>query len=324
MKSHIKGDLMKKITLGRTRLKVTPICFGTWEIGGMPFFQTPNKKLALKAINSALDVGINFIDTAPVYGFGRAEKLIGEAIRSRRTELILATKCGLFWKDNSIESTFINNSANAIKKNIEESLERLGTDYIDLYQVHWPEKIPKTPIKELIETLEDLQIEGKIRYYGISNFSKSNLEEALLYGSVSTSQNQYSIINSSDSADIIKFCHEKGIAFLAYSPLHRGVLTNTFNKNFSISNDPMVRKISQKDNFKSNISKAAKLYEIAQDYDISLSNLVLNYTLTITGVDVTIVGSKNPTHITDLENVFSFSIKPKDVKKIEVIINQTK
>ena len=303
---------MEKTRLAKTELYVSPICYGTWEIGGMPFFQTPERDKAIRAIHAALDIGINFIDTAPVYGFGRSEELLGQAISGR--EVVLATKCGLYWEGNDVDSININNSPQFIRKDLEGSLKRLKRESIDLYQVHWPEFENKTPLEETIGALEQLKHEGKIRCYGVSNFSSEQLKEAMLYGDISTLQNRYSILMG--HTDEIALCDGHGIAFMAYSPLHRGLLTNQFDNNFSESQDPMVRRISEEKDYEINRAKARELNRIAKSHGVSLPNLVLNYMIRHTQVKIPIVGSKNPLHITELGKVLDINIEPDEIRGI--------
>ncbi|TET37965.1 MAG: aldo/keto reductase [Planctomycetota bacterium] len=312
---------MEKIELGKTGIMVTPICFGAWEIGGEPFFKSTDKSQAVKAINTALDIGINFIDTAPIYGFGRSEEILGEALEGKRKDVVLATKCGIVWEKKVTKSIRIDDSRKVIEADVERSLERLQTDYIDLYQVHWPEKDMKTPMEETIGALESLKEKGKIRAYGVSNFSRELLESTLPHGSVSTVQNQFSIVRDDKQDAEFEFCKEHGLSFMAYSPLNRGLLTDKFEKNFKEDENMVVRDMSNADTFESEQTKARTLYEIARDNNISLSNLALNYTLNHTGIDITIVGSKTPAHVEELKNVFSFTLNDKTVGMIEKVIN---
>ncbi len=300
---------MEKAKLGKTDLYVSPICYGTWEIGGMPFFRTPDKSDAIRAIDVAIDIGINFIDTAPVYGFGRSEEILGEALQGK--DVIVATKCGLYWTSDDPDTIDVDNSSVFIRKDIEGSLRRLRRETIDLYQVHWPEFEKKTPLEETIDVLEQLKQEGKIRFYGISNFTYGGLAEMTSYGNVSTLQNRHSILTAGSRE--LDFCQKHNIAFLAYSPLHRGLLTDRFMDDFSSSKDLMVKRIAGEEGYDYNREKARQLYQIAQEYGISLSVLALNHLIKNIGVNVAIVGSKNPKHITQLENIFETDIKPEDI-----------
>lgn len=303
---------MEKIRLGKTELYVSPICYGTWEIGGMPFFQTPDRDVSIRAIHAALDVGINFIDTAPVYGFGRSEELLGQALFGR--EVVVATKCGLYWTSNDIDSIDVNNSPQFIRNDLEGSLKRLKREHIDLYQVHWPEFVKRTPLEDTINVLEQLKHEGKIRYYGVSNFSADQLKEAMLYGDISTLQNRYSVLMG--HPEEITLCQNTGTAFMAYSPLHRGLLTDRFLNDFSESQDQVVRRISEEQDYEANRRKAEELSEIAKSHGVSLPNLVLSYMVNHTSVNIAIVGSKNIAHIADLEKAFDTKVEPDEIRRI--------
>jgi aryl-alcohol dehydrogenase-like predicted oxidoreductase len=312
---------MEKIELGKTGIMVTPICFGAWEVGGEPFFKTTDKEQSIKAINTALDIGINFIDTAPIYGFGRSEEILGEALGPRRRDVVLATKCGIVWEKKEMKSIRIDDSRKTIEADIERSLERLKTDYIDLYQVHWPEKDMKTPMEETIGTLESLKEKGKIRAYGVSNFNRELLESTLPHGTVSTLQNRYSILWHDKQEPEFEFCRENSVSFMAYTPLHRGLLTDSFEKNFKKDENMVVQNIGKEKDHESDTEKARTLFRIAQDNNVSLSNLALNYTIRHTGVDIALVGSKNPAHVGELSDVFSFTLSEKDIDAIQKVID---
>lgn len=303
---------MEKTRLAKTDLYVSPICYGTWEIGGMPFFQTPSRSESIRAIHTALDIGVNFIDTSPVYGFCRAEELVGEAISKR--DVVIATKCGLYWQGDDIDSIDVDNNPQFIRKDLEGSLKRLRREQIDLYQIHWPEFSNKTPIEETIGALEDLKAEGKIRFYGVCNFSPEKLNAARLYGCISTLQNRFSLLMG--GSDEITLCKDIGIAFMAYSPLHRGLLTGEFDKDFTRSDDLMVRRIGEEKDYELNRAKAQKLNEIAISHGVTLPNLVLNYMIRQVHVDIAIVGSKNPLHIQELGGVLSVDINADEIRVI--------
>jgi aryl-alcohol dehydrogenase-like predicted oxidoreductase len=311
---------MERIKLGNTGLEVTPVCFGAWEIGGEPFFSTPDKGTVNRVLGAVLDAGINFIDTAPVYGFGRSEELLGEFLGTRRKEIVLATKCGITWDKPELGGIKTINSREVIRRDVENSLRRLRTDCVDVLQVHWPEKNGGTPISETIETLEELKEEGKCRFYGVSNFSRGLLEETLPHGKVSTLQNRFSIVYRDRQEAEFEFCREHGVSFLAYSPLHRGLLTDNFQADLNASENWAVRDIGSENDYETAREKAGKLYEIAREHDTSLASLALNFTIRHTRVDVAIVGSKNPAHVRELAGVLEFDIKPEDAKRINGII----
>jgi len=206
-------------------LKVSCIGLGTWVLGG-EMWGGAQEKDSIDAILSAIDLGVNFIDTAPVYGFGKAEEIIGKAIKHKRSKLIIATKCGLEIKEKRISH---NLTPKFIREEIGNSLRRLQTDYIDIYQIHWPDA--NVSLEDSLNALNDLKRQGKIRHIGVSNFDKKLLVEALKHADIVTLQNQYSILERDIEKDILPFCVEKNIGLLAYGPLAGGILSGKYQKN---------------------------------------------------------------------------------------------
>ncbi len=210
--------------LKEAQFSVSAIALGTWAIGGSHWGSYDEPK-AIRAIETALDKGVNFIDTAPVYGDGHSERLVGKAIRGKRDNLFLATKCGLDIYSGKYER---NLSPSYIEKDLTQSLKRLGTDYIDLYQCHWPD--PETPLVQTMEVLQKFREEGKIRYIGVSNFSDEQLREAVQYGGLFSLQAHYSLLERALEKDLLQTCLEQGIHVLSYGPLGAGMLTGKYSK----------------------------------------------------------------------------------------------
>ncbi|MDY0004592.1 MAG: aldo/keto reductase [Polyangia bacterium] len=229
---------MNRRPLGNSGLEIPPITFGAWAIGGW-YWGGSDDAAALGAIERAVDLGVTAVDTAPMYGFGHSEELVGRALRalgSRRRELLLATKCGLRW--GSEEGTFFFKTRDArgrptpvhrnlrpasVRAECEASLRRLGADEIDLYQLHWPD--PSTPLADTAEVLARLLEEGKIRAVGASNFDAPLLEELMSLIPVASLQPRLSLLDRSIEPELLPFCRERGLAVLAYSPLAQGILT---------------------------------------------------------------------------------------------------
>ena len=216
--------------IGTSGLVASAIGLGTWAIGGTEWGGADDAA-SIRAIHAALDEGVDLIDTAPIYGFGRAERIVGEAIRGRRDKVILATKCGLVWDAREGQFFFANAhgevfrhlGAAAIRRQLEASLTRLGVDCIDLYQTHWQDST--TPIAETMSALGDLQREGKIRAIGVSNVTPAQLEAYAACGAVASAQEQYSMLDRRHEADLLPLCKKANIGFLAYSPLAMGLLS---------------------------------------------------------------------------------------------------
>ncbi|MDP8257799.1 MAG: aldo/keto reductase [Candidatus Aadella gelida] len=216
---------MKYRKIGNTDLEVSAIALGSWVFGGEGWGKEVDDNESIRVIGRALDLDINIIDTAPIYGDGRAEEVIGKAIRGRRKDAIIATKCGLEKSGRSIKC---NLTAGFIRKEIENSLRRLNIETVDLYQCHWPDK--DTPLEETFSELNKIKKEGKIRYIGVSNFDKKLLEEANSITQVVSNQVQYSLFDRDIEKDLISFCGSKGISILSYGSLGGGILTGKYKE----------------------------------------------------------------------------------------------
>ncbi|MBT3922149.1 MAG: aldo/keto reductase, partial [Nitrospina sp.] len=215
--------------LGSSDLEVSVIGYGAWGIGGAPFWKSEGHTKSLDSIKKAYDRGINFFDTAPVYGFGHSEELIGKALKPIRDKVIIATKCGLRWDKEALGSIRKDASRNSILEEIDQSLKRLNTDVIDLYQVHWPDV--ETEQKETMETLMEIQQKGKIRHIGVSNYSAEQIKECLQYGAIVSLQPEFSLLARDIQKGTVSVCLENDIGIIAYSPLASGVLTGKYDKN---------------------------------------------------------------------------------------------
>ncbi len=222
---------MQYNTIPNTDLKVSPICLGTWVFGS-DHWSGAKRDDCIQAAQTALSLGINFIDTAPIYGNGLAEQLVGEAIKTRRDQVILATKCGLTPQGKKIICDL---KPLTILKEIDASLQRLKTDYIDLYQCHWPD--PNTPIEITMETLLKIKEAGKIRYIGVSNFETDLLDAAMKITPIVSNQVQYSLLHREIEKSILPHGLQLNVGILAYGPLGGGILSGKYKeaKNFPAS-----------------------------------------------------------------------------------------
>lgn len=214
---------MKYGRIPRTDLEVSCLGLGTWVFGG-DVWGGAEEKESLNAIQTALDQGINFIDTAPIYGDGLAESIVGKAIKAKPGKVILATKCGLRRRGNG--TIKLDLSPVAIRGEIDESLRRLGVEQIDLYQCHWPD--PNTPIEMTLEALLQIQAEGKIRHIGVSNFDRGLLEKASASAKIVTLQRHYSLLERTVEAEVLTYCRQNAVGFLAYGSLGGGILSGKY------------------------------------------------------------------------------------------------
>jgi aryl-alcohol dehydrogenase-like predicted oxidoreductase len=226
---------MEFVDIPGTSMRVSRIALGTWAIGGW-MWGGSNESDAISTIHAALDRGINLIDTAPVYGFGRSEEIVGKALAvgGRRKRAFIATKVGLDWKDGK---PFRNASKTRIIEEAEDSLRRLQTDVIDLYQVHWPD--PHTPLAEVAEAMGELHRAGKVRAIGVSNFSPAQMEEFRKVAPLQTAQPPYNLFERAIEGDVLPYCRDRDIAVLAYGSLCRGLLSGSMSESSSFTGDDL-------------------------------------------------------------------------------------
>jgi aryl-alcohol dehydrogenase-like predicted oxidoreductase len=281
--------MQKRITLGRSGLEVTPICYGCWQMGQTFWGKQPRDTL-IEAVHAALDCDINFFDTADAYGDGEAERILGEALRDvPRDQVAVATKVfHHFYPDGRRHSDL---SKDYVLEACDASLQRLGMDYIDLYQAHAWETF--TPIDETIAAFEQLVQAGKIRAYGVSNFSAEQLRTALRFGNVSTIQPYYNFLEPRGEEDLLPLCRAENIGVLIYSPLLRGILTGKF-KGTETFDDLRGRDARFKgEKFRQLIDKVEKLRPMAEERGVTLTQLVLAATMAHAAIHCAIVGIKN-------------------------------
>jgi methylglyoxal reductase len=284
---------------------------------------------AIRAIQASLDHGITLIDTAPAYGLGTSEEIVGKAIAGRRDKVVLATKCGLVWHTRKGRLFFEQAGkpvhrylgAQSIQHELEESLKRLGTDYIDLYQTHWQD--PTTPIEETMATLLELKCQGKIRAIGVSNITVEELREYVRFGSVDTDQERYSLIDRGHEAELIPYCREHGIAAVAYSPLAHGLLTGKIGPERKFSGDDL-RRSDPRFSLEARAKVGAMLERIrpiADRHGITLGQLVIAWTLAQPGLTHALVGARNPQQA--IENAQAGSVVlAADIEEIDRVFSQ--
>ncbi len=308
--------------LGKSDLNVSAIGYGAWGIGGEPFWSTEGEENSIRSIEKAIDLGINFYDTAPVYGFGYSEELLGKALQAKRKDVIVATKCGLRWEKEEIKSIEKISTKESILEEIDLSLRRLQTDYIDLYQVHWPDE--NTPIEETMATLLDIQKTGKIRYIGVSNYSVDQMKESFKYGQIVSLQPMYSMLERDVEKDSLPFCIENDIGIICYSPLASGVLTGKYDENTRFDDwrgQGIIGNFTG-DVFVSHIKKVKQIEKIAQKHGKTLAQLAINWLLHQKGVTTAIVGVKNPDQVEQNIGAVGWDIPDNDLKEISDILEE--
>jgi len=286
---------MKTVQLGKSDLQVTEIILGTWAIGGT-MWSDYDEANAVKAIEAAIENGINCIDTAPAYGGGHAEELIGSIISGRRDKIIIASKCGL-----DIENGYRHNlKPDFIMYDLEQSLKRLGTDYIDLYQIHWPD--PAVEIGDSMNALMKAKESGKIRYIGICNFSGEQLKEAMKYGEVVSYQPNYSLLEREIESDQMKVCVDNNIGIISYGSLGAGMLTGKYKEH------PQFKKGDARNFFYKFFKKqywpevkavVDKVSEIAKKRGVKPGHVAIAWNLSKTGITAAIVGARTAEQVMD-------------------------
>ena len=298
---------METRRLGSSDLELSVVTYGAFAIGGTLWAGT-QKTDAIDAIKASIDHGISTIDTAPVYGMGLSEELIGEAIKGRdRTQLQILSKAGLIWDgsnsgsgvhhfdatDNNGKMTSVYKYASkkSVIREVEQSLKRLGTDYIDLLQIHWPDIT--TPISETMEALQQLIDEGKIRYGAVSNYSVPQLEEAKKTLNIVSNQVPYSMLNRKIEKELIAYATENNLGIIAYSPMERGLLTGKYFENAELKKDD-----HRHNYFKQfDLAKVKALIDflrpMATDKKASVAQLVLKWTSLQPGITVVLAGARN-------------------------------
>jgi aryl-alcohol dehydrogenase-like predicted oxidoreductase len=309
--------------LGKSDLNVSSIGYGAWGIGGKPFWNTEGEEISIRSIEKAIDLGVNFYDTAPVYGFGYSEELLGKALQSKRKDVIIATKCGMVWEKEELKAIRKRATRESILEEIDMSLKRLRTDYIDLYQVHWPDE--STPIEETMNTLLQIQKEGKIRYIGVSNYSVDQMKESLKYGQIVSLQPMYSMLERDVEKDRLPFCIDNNVGIICYSPLASGVLTGKYDENTRFQDwrgQGIIGNFTG-DVFVSHIKKVKQIEKIAQKHDKTVAQLAINWLLHQKGVTTAIVGVKNPDHVEQNIDAVGWEIPNNDLKEISDILNET-
>jgi aryl-alcohol dehydrogenase-like predicted oxidoreductase len=319
--------------LGNSDLNLTSIIFGAWAIGGW-MWGGADKKEGVKAVEKALDLGITTIDTAAVYGFGQSEELVAQAIKGKRDKVQLLTKFGLRWDNTEGEFYFHSQdnegkpldiyklaSKESIIKECEDSLRRLNTDYIDLYQMHWPNQA--NPIEESMEALNQLIKQGKIRYAGVSNFSTEQLEEALKTAPVVSNQVPYSMVKRDIEDKLVPYCKENNIGILAYSPMQRGILTGKMKKGYPFNEGDTRPNMPQyqEPNFSRINDFLDKIKPVADKRGITLAQLVLNWTIQQDGITAALAGSRNPEQISDNARAGEFMLDQEELKTIREHLN---
>jgi aryl-alcohol dehydrogenase-like predicted oxidoreductase len=304
-----------------TALQISNVAIGTWAIGGWMWGGTDETE-SISTIRTALDHGINLIDTAPVYGFGRSEEIVGKAIAEAglRSKVLIATKTGLDWNEGKV---FRNASRARIEREVDESLRRLQTDYIDIYQVHWPD--PIVPIEETAEAMLALFRQGKIRAIGVSNFSVEQMERFRRVAPLHVLQSPYNLFERGIEADILPYCRKNAIVTLGYGALCRGLLSGRMQVNTAFEGDDLRRSDPkfQAPRFAQYLTAVEKLDRLARErFGKRVIHLAVRWMLD-QGITTALWGARHPGQLQPVDQVAGWSLDSASKAEIERISRET-
>jgi myo-inositol catabolism protein IolS len=317
--------MMEHRPFGRTGLEVSAVGFGCQEIGGG--YGSIEETEFARAVGQALDLGINCFDTAEAYGSGASEQALGRALGRRRDEAIVVTKFGVGYPD---QPNFRDSSRARVQASIDKSLKNLGTDYVDVYLVHWPDRA--TPFDETMCALDDLVRDGKIRFVGLSNFTRDEIEVCMQTRCVDVVQYGWNMFDRRMQREILPYCEEQGIGFEAYGSLAYGLLTGTLEADVEFPADdwraksdkwgvmaPLFRELFGRDAIPRNVAAAEDLQRLAARYGRSLPQLALRWTTTNTVVSTSLVGCRTVAEVQNNVGALGWRIDEADLAEIDEI-----
>ena len=309
---------------GRTGLDVSAIGFGCWEIGG-GYGGIEEQEFA-SAIGRALDVGINIFDTAEGYGMGTSEQALGRALAGRRDEAIVVTKFGTGYLD---KPNYRDSSRERVLASIDKSLQNLGTDHVDVYLVHWPDRL--TPFEETMSALDDIVREGKVRFVGLSNFTRPEIEACMAVRRVDVVQYGWNMFDRRMETEILPYCAEQGVGFMAYGSLAFGLLTGAFTEDHDFGGADwrarqgnmgaikMFGALFGPEKFKDNVRAVERLKGIAARYDRSLPQLALRWAIQHPAVSTALVGCRTVGEVEDNVGAIGWTLDDADLAEIDAI-----
>ncbi|MDW7774064.1 MAG: aldo/keto reductase [Desulfobulbaceae bacterium] len=306
--------------LGGSGISVSKICLGTWAIGGWMWGGTEEEE-SIRTIRTALDKGINFIDTAPVYGFGRSEEIVGKALQGyvQRDQVVVATKSGLEWDDRGKVSR--NSSRGRILKEIEDSLRRLQTDYIDLYQIHWPD--PLTPMEETAQVMNELLEAGKIKAVGVSNYSPEQMDAFRKTAPLHAVQPPYNLFERQIEKDVLPYARKNSIAVLAYGAICRGLLSGRMKPETEFKGDDLRRHDPKfrEPRYSRYLKAVSEIDELAgQWHGRNVLELAVRWILDQGAI--ALWGARHPGQLDNVGRVFGWSLSSGELEEIDEVISR--
>ena len=315
--------MLDYIEIHGTHLISSRIALGTWAMGGWMWGGTDDQE-SIRTIHEALDHGINLIDTAPIYGYGRSEEIVGEALRQRgrRESVILATKVGLDWTNGKVER---NSTRQRILQELEDSLRRLQTDYVDIYQVHWPD--PLVPIEETAATLRELYEQGKIRAIGVSNYSPAAMARFRAIAPLHTIQPPYNLFEREIERDVLPYANGHDVTTLTYGALCRGLLSGAMNADRQFAEGDMRKTTDPKfqpPHFAEYLGATDRLDAFARErFGKRVIHLAVRWLLDQPGVGVALWGARHPEQLAPIREVIGWSLSKDDFAAIDAILRES-
>jgi aryl-alcohol dehydrogenase-like predicted oxidoreductase len=310
---------MQTKPLGNSDLNITPIGFGAWAIGGSGWafgWGAQDDQDSIEAIQRSLDLGVNWIDTAAIYGLGHSEEVVAKALKGRTDRPYIFTKCSMIWNEKGEISRSL--KKDSIRQEVEASLRRLNVETIDLYQIHWPS--PEPDIEEGWTTLAKLKDEGKVRHIGVSNFNVEQLRCAQAIAPITSLQPPYSLVNRQVEAEILPFCQHHNIGVIVYSPMQSGLLTGAMNpERIAKMSDDDWRKQSkefQEPRLSRNLKLVEVLQQIGQEHGRSPGEVAIAWTLNHSAVTAAIVGGRNGKQVEGIIGAGEFRLDEPALNKI--------
>jgi aryl-alcohol dehydrogenase-like predicted oxidoreductase len=312
---------MKTRQFGNTDMQITAVGFGAWALGGGDWsfgWGAQDDNASIAAIHRALDLGINWIDTAAVYGLGHSEEVVAKALAERSEKPYVFTKCSRRWHEESRE-LYGSLKAASLREEVEQSLRRLQVDTIDLYQIHWPD--PDVDIEEGWGTLAELRREGKLRWIGVSNFNASQIQRCEAIAPVSSLQPPYSMIRRDVENEILPYCHTHNIGVIVYSPMQSGLLSGRMTRQ-RIANLPENDWRKRAEQFQEpllsrNLALVEKLKDISSLYNRTSAEAAIAWTLANPAVTAAIVGARNPEQLDTIVGAAEFRLNERELAEID-------
>jgi aryl-alcohol dehydrogenase-like predicted oxidoreductase len=320
---------MQTRKLGNSNLHITPVGYGAWAIGGSGWefaWGSQNDNDSIAAIHRALELGVNWIDTAAIYGLGHSEEVVGRALKDwRGARPYVFTKCGL--RGNATGEVQKILSADSIRGEVEDSLRRLSIDVIDLYQIHWPPDPDSAALEEAWSTLSDLKREGKVRWIGVSNFDVQQLRRAQAIAPVTSLQPRYSLVHREVEDEILPFCLAEGIGVIVYSPMASGLLTGAMTRERATNLPKDDWRRNHPDftgpNLSRNLALVDRLREIGKRHERSAGEVAIAWTLRHPAVTGAIVGARDARQAEGVMHAGELRLTDKEVNDIEAFVAAT-